>query len=126
MRYEELLGDPRAALGPLAHWLGTGGRVPIEVDDAVVNDAADTVTGDLARPAGIDDDPLPDVVEDTVGTLTALAGPHDRFADIAMADAPSWMADVIAQRREYEELYARYMRYVRLRRKIPFLGGSGR
>ena len=36
------------------------------------------------------------------------------------------MADVIAQRRDYEALYARYMRYVRWRRRIPFVGGPAR
>jgi hypothetical protein len=124
--YEALLADPRAALGPLAHWLEAQGRLSIEIGYDVVSDAANTVTGGLARPDGDGDDPLPDVVGETVETLTTLAGPHDRVGDIAMGEAPRWMADVIAQRREYEELYARYMRYVRLRRKIPFLGGSGR
>ena len=122
LRYEDLLADPRDALGPLPLWLGTG--LSIEIDDDAVSGAASTVTGDLARPGGSGDDALPDVLVDAVETLTTLTGPHDRLADIAMAEPPSWMGDVIAQRREYEELYARYMRYVRLRRKIPFLGGS--
>ncbi len=118
--------DPAGALRPLAGWLGAEGRLSIEVDDDVVSGAAQSVTGDLARQDATDDDPLPAVVGDVVETLKTRTGPHDRFAAVAMADAPSWMADVLAQRREYEELYARYMRYVRLRRKIPFLGGSGR
>ncbi len=126
LRYEELVADPRAALSPLAHWLGTVGGMSLEIDGESVSAAAQSVTGDLARQDGDGDEALPAVIGDAIGTLTALAGAHERVADVTLVEAPSWMADVIAQRRDYEELYARYMRYVRLRRKIPFLGRSKR
>jgi hypothetical protein len=126
LRYEELLAHPGATLSPLAHWLGTAGGMTLEVDDQSVSAAAQAVTGDLARQDGDGDDALPGVIANAVETLTALAGAHERVAEVTLVEAPSWMADVIAQRRDYEELYARYMRYVRLRRKIPFLRGSRR
>ncbi|HEY5024083.1 MAG TPA: hypothetical protein VII76_03835 [Acidimicrobiales bacterium] len=120
MSYEELLADPGAALGPLARWLHGPGRVPLAVDDDMVSAAASSVTGGSA---GHGDGELPEVIISAVETLQALSGPHDALPAHSGVDPPSWMADVIAQRHEYEELYARYMRYVRLRRKIPFLGG---
>ena len=40
--------------------------------------------------------------------------------------AASWMADAMGQRRAYEALYARYMRYVRWRRRIPIVGRAAR
>jgi hypothetical protein len=127
-RKEELLADPRSALGSLAPWLTTGGRVPVDDDDEAVSAAAASVSPELARHHDDDDDDaaLPDVVRHAADTLLSLAGPHDALPTTTMTEPPSWMADVVAQRREYEELYARYMRYVRWRRRIPFIGGAAR
>jgi hypothetical protein len=124
MGYDALLSDPRAAIEPLAQWLGAGGRVPISADDDTLSEAAKTVTGSLSRHDGEGD--LPEVLVRAVDTLTMLAGPVDNVPTVTMADPPAWMADVIAQRRDYEDLYARYMRYVRWRRRIPFIGGPAR
>ena len=62
----------------------------------------------------------------TVATLTELTGAHDLLPETPTQEPPPWMADAIAQRRDYEDLYARYMRYVRLRRLIPFIGRTAR
>ena len=127
--YEELLADPGAALRRVAHWLGAAGRVSLDVDDDMLSAAAasvtgPSVTGPSARPDSVGE--LPDVIGVAVETLKSMTGPHDSVPDISLPDRPSWMADVLALRHDYEDLYSRYMRYVRLRRKIPFVGGSGR
>jgi hypothetical protein len=124
MGYEALLSDPRAALGPLAHWLGADGRVSIARDNDTLAQAAATVSARLSRHDG--DGGVPEVVRHAVDTLTTLTGPSDSVPHVEIAEAPAWMADVIAQRRDYEQLYARYMRYVRWRRRIPFIGGPAR
>ena len=124
MRYEELLADPGAALTPLAHWLAAEGRVPLEVDDDAISAAASSVSGALARHRG--EGELPGVLRGAVATLTSFTGAHDHLPESAPQEPPSWMADVIEQRRDYEDLYARYMRYVRWRRRIPFWGTRGR
>ena len=83
------------------------------------------MTGGSARHDG--DGVVPEVVAPRGRTaLHELAGPTDSLSAPTLAQPPSWMADVIAQRRDYEELYARYMRYVRWRRRIPFVGGPAR
>jgi hypothetical protein len=124
MGYDELLLDPRAALEPLAQWLSVEGRVPLSVDDAAISEAARTVTGALSRHDGQGE--LPEVLRRAVDSLTKLTGPIDTMPPVPMAEPPLWMDDVIAQRRDYEDLYARYMRYVRWRRRIPFIGGPAR
>ncbi len=124
MRYEELFADPRAALTPLAQWLAAEGRVPLEFDDEAMSAAAAAVSGELARHGG--EGELPGVLRGSVATLTSFTGAHDRLPESAPEEPPSWMADVIEQRRDYEDLYARYMRYVKWRRRIPFLGSRGR
>lgn len=124
MAYEELLADPRRSLAPLARWLGAQGRVPLDLDDAAISAAASTVSGKLARHEG--DGELPEVVRHAVATLTAMAGGSEHLPETAPWQPPAWMADAIAQRHDYEELYARYMRYVRWRRRIPFMGAMGR
>jgi hypothetical protein len=128
LRYEELLADPGGALAPLARWLERSpGVVRHDTGDAL-SAAAASVSGELARHDGADDgdDALPEVLDRAVDTLTTLAGPHDALPALTMTEAPSWMADALSQRRDYEELYARYMRYIRWRRRIPFIGGAAR
>jgi hypothetical protein len=119
LRYEDLLDDPASSVSAMAQWLTARG-VPCTPDDDVLEAAATSVSGSLATSTA--DGELPGVVADATATLAALAGGHDHLPATTMGDAPLWMADAMAQRAEYEALYARYMRYVRLRRKIPFLG----
>jgi hypothetical protein len=124
VRYEDLLDDPRASVTAVARWLDVRGRVPISVDDDTITAAATSVSRQPARGDGAGE--LPDAVRQAVVTLKSLAGANDHLPDMATAEPPSWMADVVAQRRDYEELYTRYMRYVKWRRKVPFLGRIGR
>jgi hypothetical protein len=124
LRYEELLDDPRASVSAVARWVHTAGRVSIRVDEEDVAAAASLVSGDLARHEG--EGELPRVVGTAVEMLTDLGGANEPLPAVDMANAPPWMADAIVQRREYEELYARYMRYVRWRRRIPFFGRGAR
>lgn len=124
MRYEELLADPRGSLSGVAHWLDADQRVPMHVDDDALGHAASTVVG---RPEPHDnEDVLPDLIHETVAVLANLSGAHDRLPTTPTRPAPLWMADVIAQRRDYEDLYAHYMRYVKWRRRIPFVGRRAR
>jgi hypothetical protein len=124
LRYEELLRDPRTSVHAVARWIQAGGRVPMIVDDARLAEAASTVSAKLARQEGAGE--LPPVVDSAVATLTRLDGINEPLDRVDISEAPPWMADVIAQRRDYEEIYARYMRYVRWRRRIPFLGRRAR
>jgi hypothetical protein len=127
MRYEELLADPAASMTAVARWLDAALPAAIDTDPAAMARAASSVSGPLARHEGAGD--LPDVVRDAVGTLIELTGAHDRMPVTTAAPVPAWMADVIAQRHDYEDLYARYMRYVKWKRRIPFmamLGDRGR
>jgi hypothetical protein len=124
LRYEELLADPRASVDAVARWVHTAGGVRIRLDDEDVDAAASTVSGKMARHEG--DGELPGVVGDAVEILSDLGGAHESLPALDIANAPPWMADAIVQRRAYEDLYARYMRYVRWRRRIPFLGRRAR
>ncbi len=127
MRYEELLADPSASMTSMARWLDAALPGAIDTDDTAIARAASSVSGPLARHEGAGD--LPDVVRDAVGTLTELTGAHDQLPMPTPAAPPAWMADVIAQRHDYEDLYVRYMRYVKWKRRIPFiamLGDRGR
>ncbi len=124
MAYEDLLADPHEAVGALARWLGPASSVPLRAgDDDLAGAAASvSVSGDRARPAR--DQERGEGTEETVEILGALAGPHDRLPGTPERETPRWMADAVAQRREYEALYARYMRYIRWRRRIPLVGRS--
>jgi hypothetical protein len=124
LRYEELLRDPTASVNAVGHWVHRSGRVPMGLGDAEVAAAAAVVSGKLARHE--DDGELPEVVESAVATLTSLDGINEPLAEVGVPAPPPWMSDMIAQRRHYEDLYGRYMRYVRWRRKIPFFGKSAR
>jgi hypothetical protein len=123
MRYEELLADPTASITSAARWLEATVPAAIDTDAAAIARAASSVSGPLARHEGAGD--VPDVVREAVGTLTELSGAHDHVPETTPAPAPAWMADVIAQRHDYEELYARYMRYVKWKRRIPFIAVLG-
>jgi len=124
VRYEELLGDPRGSLVSLVRWLGASGRVPGVADDRAVAAAASSVSPSLAGHEG--EGELPEAVRHAVATLSRLQGANDCLPEAEAAVPPPWMGDVIAQRHDYEELYARYMRYIKWRRRIPFLGRRAR
>jgi len=124
MRYEALLDDPLGSVTSLARWLAARGRVPVGVDPSSISPAAASVSGALARHEG--EGELPEVLSRAVTTLTDLTGAHDSLPETPTQEPPPWMADAIAQRRDYEDLYARYMRYVRLRRLIPLIGRRAR
>jgi hypothetical protein len=94
------------------------------VDDARVAAAAASVSTKLASHEG--DGELPKVIESAVTTLTRLDGINEPLAEAEVPAPPPWMSDMIAQRRDYEQLYERYMRYVRWRRKIPIFGRGAR
>ena len=128
MRYEELLADPQGSVTDVAQWLVSDGHVPMLVDDDAIGHAAATVVERPERHAdeGEHEGEIPEVISETVATLAGLTGPHDRMADAPVGRPPSWMGDVIAQRRDYEDLYAHYMRYVKWRRRIPFVGRRAR
>jgi hypothetical protein len=124
LHYEELLRDPEASVNAVGRWIQGGGRVPMIVDDAQVAAAASSVSGKLASHEG--DGELPKVIESAVTTLTRLDGINEPLAEVEVPVPPPWMSDMIAQRRDYEQLYERYMRYVRWRRKIPIFGRGAR
>jgi hypothetical protein len=125
LRYEELLGDPRGTVRALAHWLRDEKQVPLRSDEEQIGAAASSVSKEFARQES--EGELPEVIAQAVESLKNLAGGRI-LPEVEMAPAPSWMSDAIAQRRDYEDLYTRYMRYVRWRRRIPLLGrrGAGR
>jgi hypothetical protein len=124
LRYEELLREPEASVHAVGRWIHGGGRVPMAFEDARVVAAAATVSGKLARHEG--DGELPKVIDSAVSTLTRLDGINEPLTEVEVPAPPPWMSDMIAQRRDYEELYERYMRYVRWRRKIPIFGRGAR
>lgn len=124
MRYEELLGDPQGSIVTLARWLESGERLPGGVDNEAIAAATSSVSPSLARHEG--EGELPEVVRHTVATLSRLQGANDSFPDMETVGPPPWMGDAIAQQHAYEELYARYMRYIRWRRRIPLLGRRAR
>ncbi len=124
MRYEELLADPRASVTTLSNWLRDDQGVSLRADGAALDEAASSVSGSLAGHDGEGD--VPEVIRAAVTTIEGLTGAHALFPETVVAQPPPWMADAIAARRDYEELYTRYMRYVRWRRRIPFLSGGTR
>jgi len=117
--YEALRAEPAATMRDVAGWLATAG---VTLDDSrrAVDAAAHVVTPGPAEAAG--PGASPPAIETTAAALDALRGAVAAVPALTPASDPDWMVDVIEQRHQYEELYARYMRYVRLRRRIPILG----
>jgi len=129
VRFEELLADPRSAVEAVAVWLAGPAGVPVATADGALAAAAATVSQELVHPppgAGGGSRDLPEVVVRTGAALQERRGPHQRLPAAELPEPPPWMADVIQQRHDYEDLYARYMRYIRLRRRIPLAGLLGR
>jgi len=120
VRYEEMLDDPITTLAALAGWLDLRGGAPEVATDEKIAAAVSSVSRRLSTHEG--DGALPDVVRHAVDFLTTLGGVNDHLPPVELPAAPPWMADAFRQRRDYEHLYARYLRYVKWRRKIPILG----
>jgi hypothetical protein len=120
VHYEEMLATPEITLGALARWLDHGERTP-GVDSAEkIASSVSSVSSKLSTHQG--EGALPDVVRLTVDFLGPLGGVNESLAPVELPAPPPWMGDAIRQRRDYEDLYVRYLRYVKWRRKIPFLG----
>ena len=123
LRYEQLVAQPASELEAVRAWLRSR-AVAVDDTDAALGEAAASVSPGPARRAegGSDDGALGRAVE----ALDALRGGHEHLRAPPLPDPPSWMADAVGQRHEYEDLYMRYMRYVRWRRRIPVLGRAAR
>ncbi len=124
VRYEELLSDPAPTLRSVAGWLHATGGLPQVPTDEAIDAAISSVAVPLARQRG--DGDLPDVLRVAVAELATMGGAHDVLRSVDLPAPPAWMGDAIRQRRHYETLYARYLRYAKWRRKIPFIGSSAR
>jgi hypothetical protein len=121
--YEDLLADAARAMRAAASWLSRIGCMPAQPDDTTVAKAAATVAAGLARHD--DDGEVPAVVEEMTTTLRGLSGVHEHLPAVSVPPPPPWMADTFVQRRDFEQLYARYLRYAKWRRRLPF-GRGGR
>ncbi len=124
VRYEDLLEDPAVLLRSVAGWLHDAGGLPQAPTDDAISAAISSVAVPLARQRH--DGEIPDVLRVAVAELSTMGGAHDVLRSVELPAAPSWMGDAIRQRRHYETLYARYLRYAKWRRKIPFVGASPR
>jgi hypothetical protein len=119
VRYEQMLDDPEVTLAALAGWLGPRDRA-LEANDEKIAAAVSSVSSRLSTHEGAGE--LPEVLRHAVDFLTTLGNINDRLPAVELPPAPPWMADAVRQRRDYEHLYGRYLRYVKWRRKIPILG----
>ena len=123
VRYEHLVNDPAGQLAGLAEWLAERGVMDARTTEDIGAGAA-TVSPALNRHDT--DTAVPDELAGAVGALETATGAHDSLAQHEW-DAPAqWMDDAIESQRAYEGLYARYMRYVRWRRRIPLIGRAVR
>jgi hypothetical protein len=120
VRYEDMLAGPDVTLRGLAGWLEETRRVPGVATEEKIASSVSSVSEKLSTHDG--EGVLPDVVRHAVDHLSALGGVNECLAPVELPVAPPWMGDAITQRRDYERLYARYLRYVKWRRKIPILG----
>jgi hypothetical protein len=123
LRYEDLVATPNDTLAGVAHWLADRGAIAAPTNDGLAHAAA-SVSGSLARHDGTG--AVPDELAQAVAALTAADGAQEVFGAPALSDPPEWMHDAIEQQRVYEGLYARYLRYVKWRRRIPFIGRAAR
>jgi hypothetical protein len=118
--YEQLRRAPRQTIGELAVWLAARTGLADAAAPRAIDRAASTVSGTLARHEG--DGAVPSPIDEMVGALRRVGGAHEQLPACSFSERPGWMADAIRQRRDYEDLYRRYLRYVKWRRRIPFVG----
>jgi hypothetical protein len=123
VRYEDLVAAPRDTLAGVAHWLAARGAIAAPAPAALV-EAAASVSGTLARHDGAGADP--EELADAVAALAGADGPQQALRVPTLPSRPGWMHDAIEQQRAYEGLYARYLRYVKWRRRIPLIGRAAR
>jgi hypothetical protein len=125
--YEELTGNRRDTLFEMAHWLEKAGAVRGPLDRREVDRATASISSERSREH--DDAELPQPLGAAQDALRSLEGSHERLPEVSLPEPPPWAADSIIQRRDYEDLYRRYMRYIRWRRRIPLsrlFSGRGR
>jgi hypothetical protein len=122
--YEALVRTPLPVLADLAPWLAARTGVAGAAEDDAIDRAASTVTAPSARHQG--SGAVPGPLDEMVAALRGMGGAHQSLPACAFSAPPGWMADAVRQRRDYEDLYARYLRYVKWRRRIPFVGRRAR
>jgi hypothetical protein len=123
LRYEDLLAGPQDAVTGVGTWLAGRGAIG-PPSDAALAAAAASVSGGLARHEG--EGVVPESITTAAAALDSLGGAHDAFAAPPLLVPDGWMEDALEQQRAYEALYARYLRYVKWRRRIPLIGRSAR
>ena len=131
VRYEALVADPVASMHEITGWLAEDDRSPargvgadrIATAAATIVDPHRAPTGAVADGAGAPVGGLPEVCRHTVEALSELGGRQEPLPSLALPEPPQWMADAIEQRRAYDRVYSRYLRYARWTRRVP--GASG-
>ena len=123
MRYEHLVNDPVGQVAGVAEWLANRGVMDARTTEDIGAGAA-TVSTTLVRQDS--NAVVPDELTTAVAALEAATGTHDALAEQQWEAPAQWMDDAIEGQRAYEGLYARYMRYVRWRRRIPLIGRAAR
>jgi hypothetical protein len=115
--YETVIENPLGVLSETARWLEETGVLVGQLDEGRVARAAASVSAEHGRKP--ESEELSEPIVRATEALRSLEGAHELLPDVSLPEPPSWAADAILQRREYEELYRRYMRYIRWRRRIP-------
>ena len=116
LSFDRLLGDPRSGITELARWLVDVGAVSGPLPEAHLEAAEESISADRVR--GGDETRAPAPFESVVGLLRTLEGPHAAFPDVTVDELPRWALDALRQRREFETLYLRYLRFARWRRRL--------
>ncbi|HLI72806.1 MAG TPA: hypothetical protein VKU86_02925 [Acidimicrobiales bacterium] len=121
--FEDVVSEPWRAMTAIARWLEGTGRLLRPVDDVAIETAAASVSSTLVRRGPTDD--APGFTGQLCKKLAELDGVHSPFPEVdvaALPAPPAWADDALSQQREYEGLYAQYLRYVRWRRRLPMAG----
>jgi hypothetical protein len=124
VRFEDLVGSPAAPIESVAQWLDSRGGLNHSPSARELELAANAVSGSHVSQG--DDGELPDGFGAMVDTLKSLHGPHESLPVVTLPGLAQWESDAIAQRHDHEVIYAKYLRYVKLRDRIPMLGALAR
>jgi hypothetical protein len=115
--YEALVERSRGAVPEMARWLDDMGMLHGKLDEGRVARAVASISdGKAGRPT---DEELSEPFGEATDALRSLEGAHALLPELLLPEPPRWATDAILQRRDYEDLYRRYMRYIRWRRRIP-------